>query len=412
MTELALAPASVDLATVDLSDPAWFVDGPPHELFARMRREAPVHRNEPGDPVIPWFWNLTRAADIELVSKDPEKIFSSAEKGVWFREDSVGPLDLMRNVVLFKDPPEHSRFRKLLLVAFTPRIVAVLEDSIRARVRAILDRVGPTGRMDVVRDLAVPIPLAVIAELLGAPQEDVGRLEEWTDRIDHGQREPETGEGLASLFEMAEYLTELIAGQLDGDRLVGRLARAEIDGDRLSEEELLLFFGILVFAGNDTTRNTTSAGIRALIENPDQLAVLAADPALIPNAVEEMLRYSTVVNYFARTALQDTVVGGQEIKAGEKLALWYASGSRDETVFPHPDRFDVTRHVDMHHAFGGGGRHFCLGAGLARLELKVVFEEFVARIADPRFAGPAKRQASPWINGWEAMPIEFRATGG
>jgi cytochrome P450 len=407
-----LAPESVDLAKVDLSDPAWFTDGPPHELFARMRREAPIHRNEPGNPVVPWFWNVTRAADIEHVSKDTEKIFSSYEKGVFIRDDAVGPLELMRNLVLFKDPPEHSRFRKLLLVAFTPRVVAVLEDSVRARVRAILDRVGPTGRMDVVTDLSVPIPLAVIADLLGAPQSDVDLLEEWTARIEVGQREPETGEGLAAFFEMGQYLTELISGQLDSDRLVGRLARAEIDGDRLSEEELMLFFGILVFAGNDTTRNTTSAGIRTLIDHPDQLRMLREDPSLIPNAIEEMLRYSTVVNHFARTALADTVVGGQEIKAGEKLVLWYTSGSRDETVFPDPHRFDITRRVDMHHAFGGGGRHFCLGAGLARLELKVVFEEFVARITDPRLAAPPVRHASPWINGWEHLPIEFTPTSG
>ncbi len=414
MSQLGLATpdvADVDLNSVDLSDPSWFVDGPPHQLFARMRREAPVHRNEPGNPVIPWFWNVTRAADIELISKDAD-LFSSYEKGVWFRDNSVAPLDLMRNVLLFKDGPEHVRFRKLLLVAFTPRVVAVLEDSIRARVRAILDRVGPTGAMDVVRDLAVPVPLAVIADLLGAPQSDVGLLLDWTTRLDHGQQDGDTGEGLEALMEMAEYLTELIAGQLESDLLVGKLARAEIDGDRLSEEELMLFFGILVFAGNDTTRNTTSAGVRALIEHPDQLRLLAADPSLVPKAVEEMLRYSTVVNYFARTAMRDTVVGGQEIAAGDKLALWYSSGSRDETAFPDPDRFHVGRRNDMHQAFGGGGRHFCLGAGLARLELRVVFEEFVATIADPRLVGPGVRQATPWINGWESMPIEFATTPG
>lgn len=392
------------LDTVDLSDPAVFVDGPPHELFARMRAEAPVHRNRSSHPSIDDFWSITRATDIEMISKHAT-LFSAHEKGIWMRPDASAPLDLLRNMVIFKDPPEHSRYRKLVQVAFTPRTIAHLEHSVRAQVTAILDRACEAGSMDVVRDLSLPVPLTVITDLLGAPASDIDRLEHWTAKLDTGIDNVELGYSMEAMMEMGAYLGELIPSQIGTDSLVGLLAGTEVDGDRLTEEELLMFFAILVFAGNDTTRNATSTGVLGLLENPDQLAALAADPSLIPNAVEEILRWATPLNYFARTALADTEIRGVPIAAGDLLVMWYCSGSRDEEVLAGADRFDVLRPVEYHQAFGGGGRHFCLGAGLARLELKVIFEELTRRVCDLRLTGPVVRHCTTWVNGYDSIPI-------
>lgn len=400
------APTLPELDTIDLSLPEAFADGPPHELFARMRAESPVHRNHSQNPYVGDFWSITKAADIELISKHAT-LFSAHERGIWMRPDSAAGLDLMRNMVIFKDPPEHSRYRKLVQLAFTPRTIAPLEESVRRQVRAILDRAAETGSMDLVRDLSLPVPLTVITDLLGAPATDVDRLADWTARMDTGVDHPELGICLEAMLEMGGYLEELILGQIKGDSLVGLLARAEVDGDRLTEEELMMFFAILVFAGNDTTRNATTSGVLALTEHPDQLAALAADPSLIPNAVEEILRWSTPLNYFARTALADTEIRGVPIAKGDLLLMWYASGSRDEEILPGADRFDVLRPVEYHQAFGGGGRHFCLGAGLARLELKVIFEEFTRRVRDPRLSGPPVRHCTTWVNGWDSVPLTF-----
>jgi cytochrome P450 len=357
-------------------------------------------------PTIGDFWSITRAADIELVSKQPQ-LFSSYNHGILLQENSIAPLELMRNLVIFKDPPEHTRYRKLLQLAFTPRTISHLEDAVRKHVIDLLDAATETGAMDVVRDFALPIPLAVITDLLGAPAEDVDRLEEWTAQLDAGNSDPESGVGVEAMLDMGAYLAELIPSQLDSDSLVGLLARAEIDGDRLNEEELLLFFAILVFAGNDTTRNAAAGGILALTEQPDQLQALRANPALVPNAVEEILRWTTPLNFFARSAAEDVDLRGVRIAAGDKLVMWYASGSRDEEVLAGASRFDVTRPVDYHQAFGGGGRHFCLGAALARLELRVIFEEFTRRVRDPRLTGEPVRACSSWVNGWAHIPLAF-----
>ena len=400
------APTLPDLDAVDFSLPEAFADGPPHDLFTRMRLEAPVHRNRSANPGVDDFWSITRAADIEMISKHAT-LFSAHERGIWMRPDASAPLDLLRNMVIFKDPPEHTRYRKLLQLAFTPRTIAHLEAAVREQVTSILDQACDNRSMDVVRDLSIPIPLAVIADLLGAPPGDVDKLEYWTDQLDIGVDRPELGTSMQAMMEMGGYLAELVTGQIEGDSLVGLLARAEVDGDRLTENELLMFFAILTFAGNDTTRNATSGGMLALLEHPDQLAALAADAALVPNAVEEILRWSTPLNYFARTALADTSIRGVDIRAGDLLLMWYASGSRDCDVLPGADRFDVLRPVERHQAFGGGGRHFCLGAGLARLELRVIFEEVARRVREPRLCGPVVRHCSTWVNGYASLPIEF-----
>jgi cytochrome P450 len=410
MTSTATA-TEVDLESVDVMDPAWFVDGPPHQLFARMREEAPVRWNEVPD--YGGFWSLTRHADVSLVSRDTGT-FSSYRAGIFLNPDQVVPLDLTRNLLLYKDPPEHTKYRHILQTAFTPHTVATLEEQVRARVARTLDSALARGSCDWTKDVAVPIPLAVLAELMGLPDEDVPRLHAWSDQIEQAQMSRESAAATETFVEMAGYLHEQIARQAAegiSDSLVMRLRAAEVDGVRLDDSEILVFFGLLMFAGNDTTRNTASGGLLALLEHPEQLAALRADPELIPQAVEEILRWTSVVNYFVRTATRDTEIGDQRVAEGDKVMMWYTSASRDESVYESPQTFDINRAEHNHKAFGGGGRHFCLGAGLARLELRVIFEEALRRMDDIALAGPVERLPSVWANSLTSLPIGFTPAG-
>jgi cholest-4-en-3-one 26-monooxygenase len=397
----------VDLAEVDLMDPQLHTDGPPHALLARVRREAPVRWNPLPDGT--GFWSLTKHEHVTQVSKDPGT-FSSYKGGIFLHPDQVVPLDLNRNLLLYKDPPEHTKYRLILQKAFTPHTVAKLEDAVRARFTKIIDDVIEAGECDFVRDIAVPGPLGVLCELMGLPDEDIPRLFHWTEKIEEGQRAPEPNAASETFVEMAGYLYEQIERQkAEGqeDTLVMRLRAAEVDGQKLDDSEILVFFGLLVFAGNDTTRNTQAHGMHVLLEHPEQLAQLRADPGLIPQAIEEMLRYTSVVQWFARTATKDTELGGQAIAEGDRVVMWYTSASRDEDVYEDPDRFDIHRTKQDHKAFGGGGRHFCLGAGLARLELKVVLEEVLRRMDGLEAAGAPERLPSSWANMVTSLPVRF-----
>jgi cytochrome P450 len=403
MTSIA-SPADVDLATVDLMDIGWFQEGPPHELFARMRSEAPVRWNPLADGG--GFWSVTRHEDVSAISRDTAT-FSSYRAGIFLEPDQVVPLDLTRNLLLYKDPPEHTKYRKILQSAFVPHTVNKLEEDVRARVTRVVDEVVGRGACDFVADVAVPVPLGVLAELMGLPDADIPRLYAWSEEIERAQLSREPAAATQTFVEMAGYLHEQIAAQTADDTLVARLRDAEVDGQRLDDSEILVFFGLLVFAGNDTTRNTTSSGMLALLEHPDQLAALREDPALIPQAVEEILRWTSVVNYFVRTATCDTEIAGQPIAEGEKVVMWYTSASRDEAVFADPQTFDVTRADNPHKAFGGGGRHFCLGAGLARLEIRIMLEEVLRRMRDVEQAGPVQRLGSSWANSLTSLPVTF-----
>jgi methyl-branched lipid omega-hydroxylase len=399
------AVSDVDLDRIDLSDPDVFSGGPPHELFARMRRETPVHWNDSADGE--GFWSLTRAADIRAVSRDPET-WSSAVGGVFIREDVPIPVELMRLIMLGMDPPLHTRHRMLVQKVFTPHTVNRQEDLIRARVNALIDRVCERGECDFVEELAVELPLQTIAEILGVPQEDRGRLFEWTNRIEAAHTD-HTPDGLAAFGEMGEYLAALIAERREArsDDLISALMDAEVEGERLNDLEITSFFGLLMFAGNDTTRNTASGGLLALLEHPDQRRALSLDPQSLPGAIEEILRWVTPVMWFSRTATRDAVLRDVEIREGQKLVLWYASGSRDEELVSDPMEFDVTRPGVEHQAFGGGGRHFCLGASLARLQLRVLFGELLRRLPDVELAGAPVRLRSNWVNGLTSLPIRF-----
>ena len=397
----------------ELLDPDRFASGAPHELLAELRDGGPAESGH--GPTGTRLVSLCSYADIEAVSKDPGS-WSSWEGGIFPHPDQVEPLDLARNLLLYMDPPQHTKYRKILQTAFVPNSVNKLEPMIRETVTAVLDAAagrGDGGSCDFAADVAVPIPLRILARLMGLPSEDLPRLEEWVDRIEAGQRSTEPAAALDVITEMAPYLLEQITRQREAgaESLVTTLVAAEVDGESLTEIEILVFFALLVFAGNDTTRNTMSGGLLALMEHPDQLELLRAEPDRIPAAVEEILRWTSVVNYFCRTAKEDTEVSGCPVHAGEKVMMWYPAGSRDPAVNDDPQTFDVTREDAKHMAFGGGGRHFCLGAGLARLELRVAFEEILSRWSDIRLAGEPERVRSNWTSALTSLPIQFTGSG-
>ena len=393
-----------------LLDPDGFAAGPPHDLFDELRAAGPAVESGAGPAGTPLV-SVCGHAEIAAVSKDPAA-FSSWEAGIFPHPDQVNPLEMNRNLLLFMDPPQHTKYRKILQTAFVPNSVAKLEPIVREIVTETLGEAFAGGSCDFVADVAVPIPLRVLSELMGLARDDEARLEDWIARIEAAQIAPEPAAATEVFVEMAGYLHEQIATQKASgtESLVTTLVDAEVDGERLTDDEILVFFGLLIFAGNDTTRNTMSGGLLALLEHPDQLELLRAEPQRIEGAVEEILRWTSVVNYFCRTATADTEVGGYPVAAGEKVMLWYPAGSRDPELNDDPHRFDITRPEPKHMAFGGGGRHFCLGAGLARLELRVAFEEILGRTHDLRLAGEPERLRSNWASGLTSLPIEFTPT--
>jgi len=389
-----------------LLDPDRFLAGPPHDLLDELR-EIGAERTGEGPTGTP-LTSAFRASDIAAVSKDPGT-WSSWEGGIFPHPDQVNHLDLNRNLLLFMDPPEHTKYRKILQTAFVPHAVSQLEGRIRAIVSEVLDEAFAHRSFDFVAAVSVPIPLRVLADLMGLPGDDIPQLLDWTDRIEESQRSTEPAASTPVMEEMAAYLLAQIERQkaAGADSLVTTLAAAEVDGETLTDIEILVFFALLVFAGNDTTRNTLSAGMLALLEHPDQLDLLRREPERITGAVEEILRWTTVVEYFCRTAKTDAEVAGCPVAGGEKVMLWYASGSRDPELNDDPHRFDVTRPEPRHMAFGGGGRHFCLGAGLARLELRVALEEILARTASIEPAGTPARLRSNWANALTSLPVQI-----
>ncbi|GAA1483169.1 cytochrome P450 [Gordonia sinesedis] len=398
--------STVDLGTVDLTDLGYFQDGPPYELLARMREAGPQWNALGGDE--PGFWSFTRAADIQAISSDPGT-FSSARGGVFTTSTGAVPIEALREVVLGMDRPQHTRVRKVVQAVFTPRLIKQKEGSIRSATTDLINEVIERGECDFVDDIAVELPLRVIADMLGVPQDDRRKLFEWTNRLSLAAATSDGELGLGALLEIGGYLAGVIAERKENPQedLISRLIHTVVDGEQLTQTEVVYFFALLMFAGNDTTRNTASGATRALIENPDQRDILLADPTQIAPAVEEFLRWVTPVIYFTRTAQQDTEVGGHPIKEGDRVAMWYSAGSRDPERHPDPDRFDVTRKRPAHQAFGGGGAHYCLGNALGRLELRVLFEEVLRRMPDMAIAGPVTRLTSNFSNELTSIPVTF-----
>jgi cholest-4-en-3-one 26-monooxygenase len=398
----------VKLSDIDLCNPDRFLEGVPLGMFATLRREAPVYWHP--DPKGPGFWAVTKYADVIRCSRDP-RTYSSARKAVFFFDPEPEDLANMQLMMVNMDPPKHTKLRSLVNKGFTPRMVGRLEPRLRQISNAILDGVAARGRCDFVSEVAAELPLQAIAELLGIPLADRHMVFEWSNKLigfDDPEYQQSLDDGKAAAAEMYAYANELALRRRDnpGDDLVSVLMNAEVDGQKLNELEFDLFFLLLAVAGNETTRNLISGGMLALIEHPAQRTRLLAKPALIQTAVDEMLRWVSPVMMFRRTAMRDTELRGQQIREGDKVILYYISANRDEEAFANADCFDVGRSPNDHVAFGIG-EHFCLGSNLARLEIRIMFEEILRRLPDIELGGPVERLRSSFINGIKRMPVCF-----
>jgi cytochrome P450 len=417
MSSVTLSGVAQDAAAiggVDLADPDTYALGMPFDAFRELRHRAPVAWHPYGDG--PGFLALTGYDEVLTVSRD-SATWSSQSAGVFFdvpRPEDKFQLELM---MLTMDPPRHTKLRSLVSKGFTPRQVAKLNDHVADMARQIVDDVVGRGECDFVDDIAGALPSYVIAELLGIPLEDGRRLYELTEVMNSGAV-GDTHQGVSPVIDaqlqMFQYGSELAARkrQTPGDDIATSLLEAEVDGERLSDLEFNMFFLLLINAGGDTTRNLVAAGILAMMEHPDQQARLAADPSLLPTAIEEMLRYTSPVTVFVRTATTDTELRGIPVKAGDRAAMFYPSANRDESRFAEPDRFDIGRAPNPHLAFGGGGTHFCLGANLARVEATAIIPEVLSRMKDLELAGPVERVRSNLMNGIHTMPVTFTAASG
>jgi cholest-4-en-3-one 26-monooxygenase len=406
----SVAPASIRSGEIDIYSNDIYVEGVPHDLLARLRRDAPIYlhpRVEPDQPER--YWVLTRHSDVVRTSRVFET-YSSGRAGCLL-VDNREDLELAR-MIIDLDPPEHTRLRTLVARAFTPRAVRALDGHYREVAATLIDQVLAKPEVDFVTDVAAELPLIAIAELMGVPVQDRHNLFEWSNCM-IGAADPEYQQGMAPELAMAElytYAQKLAAERrIDPkDDIITTLLTAE-DGDALSDHEFDLFVLLLAVAGNETTRNAISHGINAFIEHPDQWARLRAQPDLLDTAVEEILRWGTPVMQFRRTATVDIVVHDQQIKEGDAVVMSYSSANRDETVFEGPSTFDIGRSPNPHVAFGGGGPHFCLGAQLARLEMRILFEEMLRRVETIELTGEVSRLRSNFINGIKHLPVKLSA---
>jgi cytochrome P450 len=399
------------LEQIAVADRDNWADGPPHADFRRLRRECPVHWGEINDfPEEEGFWSVTKAEDVRTVSLDWQT-FSSATGITGLRHQF--PLELVQAMFIGMDPPKHDRLKMLFQRGFTPKRIAEHEDRIRAIAARVLDGVAERGGCDLVTDVAQPVVSRVIGSFMGIPEEDDAEwatLMNTTLGLGDPDLNPEGIEGLLqndipAIYERCRAMIDERRRQPTDD-LTSVLVHAEVDGERLTEDEIVMGFFLLVAAGNDSTKATYTSGMRALIENPDQRQLLVDDPSLIPGAVEECLRMFPAFAHFARTATRDSELAGQSIRKGDKVCMWYVSTNRDEDLYEDPDRFDVRRNPE-HQAFGAGGRHFCLGAALARLELRVLFEETLARFPDIELAGRPQTALSPFVNQLKTLPVSW-----
>ncbi|HWF22640.1 MAG TPA: cytochrome P450 [Acidimicrobiales bacterium] len=399
----------IDFSTIDLTASTNFVSGVPHEWFAFLRKNAPVWWQEEADG--PGFWAVTGYDECVTVNRDYEH-FSSNKKATYIWDLDEELLAQQQLIMLNMDPPLHTRYRRLVNKGFTPKMVNQLHDRIHAATDVIIDQVIEQGTADFVTDIAAELPLVVIAELLGVPNEDRHKMFNWSNQM-VGNEDPEyqhTADiAQVASMELYAYASQLFAQKRADphDDLMSVLTGVEVEGEQLSDFELELFFLLLTVAGNETTRNLISGAMAAFFDNPDQWDLLRNDRSLLPSATEEMLRYVTPVMNFRRQTTSEFELGGQTIKADEKVVFFHVSANRDEKVFEDPNRFDITRDPNPHMAFGAGGPHFCLGANLARMEIRVMFEHLLDRMPDIRLDGEVQRLQSQFINGVKHIPVAF-----
>src|SRR5829696_1788496 len=403
------------LEEVLVTEREQWLDGPPHDLFRELRGKCPVHWTSKITeyPEEDGFWSVTRADDVHEVSRD-WRTYSSERGGITALTNAIMPLELIQAMFIGMDPPKHDRLKALFQRGFTPKRIAEHEDEIRAIAVRVLDGLDGRETCDLVTDVAQPVVSRVIGSFMGIPPEDDAiwaRLMNTTLGAGDPDLNPEGVDAVMArdVPEIFERCRRLIAARRERptDDLTSVLVHAAVDGQRLEEHEIVMGFFLLVAAGNDSTKATYCSGMRALMEYPDQRRLLLDDPSLIPSAVEESLRMFPAFAHFRRTATRDVELDGQTIHEGEKVVMWYVSSNRDKTRYEDPDRFDVTRNPE-HQAFGAGGRHFCLGTTLARLELRILLEETLARFPEMELAGRPEQVESPFVNQLKALPVRLR----
>ncbi len=409
-----------DLDQIDLVNPDNYVERVPYEWFDRLRAEAPVSwHEEPGTNT--GFWAVTRYDDLTTVHMDWETY--SSEIGAVALEELDDEQLRVRKTMLETDPPRHTELRQICSKLFSARGVGKYEDFIRDVARSVLDRALEHEDVEFVSEISRELPIRFLCSIFTVPQDDAPELISWGDRMIANQ-DPELSDAVPDMVDTEAYRLlpfrspaayevwayadrqRELRQQEPTDDVISALTVAQSEG-MLNTDEYHNYFSLLMIAGNETTRHTISAGMQALIEHPDQLQLLREQPELIGRATEEILRWATPVLHFRRTATRDTELRGQAIKAGDKVVTWYVSANRDEDMFPDPYRFDVTRAPNDHVTFGPGGPHFCLGAHLARLETKILFQELIPRLADVELAGPVERIRSNFVNGIKRMPVRI-----
>lgn len=403
-----------DLEQVLVGERELWLDGPPYELFAELRSECPVHWTSriTEFPEEDGYWSITTADDVHAVSRDWET-YSSELGGITALTNAILPLELTRAMFIGMDPPKHDRLKALFQKGFTPKRIAEHEDAIRAITVGVLDGLAERETCDLVTDVAQPVVSRVIGSFMGIPPKDDAiwaRLMNTTLGAGDPDINPEGVETVMArdVPEIFERCRALIAERRTHPTqdLTSVLVHAEVDGERLEEHEIVMGFFLLLAAGNDSTKATYASGMRALLEDPAQRQLLIDDPTLIPSAVEESLRMFPAFAHFRRTATRDTELGGRRIRKGEKVVMWYVSSNRDGSRYENPDHFDVRRNPE-HQAFGAGGRHFCLGAALARLELQVLFEETLERYPAMGLAGRPEYVESAFVNQLKTLPVRL-----
>jgi cholest-4-en-3-one 26-monooxygenase len=406
----------MELSDINLLDLDRFTQGVPHEWFTYLRNNAPIYHHP--EPDGRGFWVFSKYEDVVAIGRDA-KHFSSDQR----RGGVVGLVDIAPDpnweggqLMLTMDPPPHTRHRRLVNRGFTPRMIGMLESHVRDVTARIIDDAIAKGQVDFVVDAASELPLQVIAELMGVPLEDRHKVFDWSNRM-IGSEDPEYSvsqehvqQAQIEMFMYAQALADQKRKDPQDD-IITKLLSADIDGDQLSEMDFNLFFLLLAVAGNETTRNAISHGMNAFLDYPDQYRLLVENPGLIDSAIEEILRWASPVLYFRRNVTEDIDYKGHQLKEGEKVSIWYISANRDEDVFKDPFTFDITRSPNDHVAFGGGGPHHCLGANLARMELKLFFEELTRKVPHVQAHGQPDRLRSNFIGGIKHLPVTLEAAG-
>lgn len=398
------------MTTVDIYDPELYVDGPIHEIFADLRREDPVHWQEmPGEP---GYWTVLKHSDVAHVARNP-KLFSAEEQGVMLENPPPAQLERSRNMLLMMDPPRHTAYRKPLADSFKAKVIAGLEGRVRAICKDVVLTAGDLGDVEFCHDVAGLVPSQVVGELVGIPNEDWPQIRIWAEQATSSQ-DPElagpesyTDEGMLDMAMYAIAFAQRRRREPPREDLASLILAGNFGDGPMSEIEFGSFFVQLVVAGNDTTKTMLSSGLLALLQHPDQLAELRADPSLIPGAVEEILRWANPLHYFRRTATADTEIRHVPIRRGDKVAMWYTSANRDEEVFADSQLFDIHRRPNPHLSFGIA-QHFCLGVHLARLEGRVFIEELLAAFPTIEVSGEPQRIRSNLNNGLKRLPLRLR----